>query len=239
MLVIYFITLLINSPFVAIVVFIFVYIIIPLKILGFIYTVFIKKNLYKYTLKKKDIYYLLIIVILLFITIFLYKKLYLYSLQGDVSDKREYSEIYVNNIKKQMIHNLLNKDKKTRTKLGLNTNETELKSKYLLEYNKFQEYCLTNSKFCQIEINVSYNNWFSKLILSPDEKESSITYKFDKDSFDFFNSIQQNRNNYKSYYINENKFFASKVIGYKAVQFKPSDFSSRQKVKLKKLEFEI
>ena len=99
MLIIYFVTLLINPPFVAIIIFIFVYIIIPIKILCFIYDVFIKRDLYKYILKKKDIYYLFIIIILLLMSIFLHEKFYLYSLQGDISDKREYSRIYLDSIK--------------------------------------------------------------------------------------------------------------------------------------------
>ena len=115
-----------------------------------------------------------------------------------------------------MIDNLLNRDKKTRKKLGLKINETQLESKYLFEYNKFQKYCLNNSKFCQIDIDISYNNWFSKLILNPDKKESSVTYMFDRNSYDFFNSIQQGDDSNKGHNINNN------VMGYKAVQFKPS-----------------
>ena len=231
-LLLYIICLIVNPPLVALIVFLFIYIIFPIKLVHSIYvSLYMKNNIFLYTLKSVGIYFA-VSFILFGISNVLHKKLYIQSLSGDISEKGEYSIIYLNKIKEKMIRNIIARDKEARKVIlsnkGKNKFEVEnilnkLEKEYRYEEKKLYYYCSKKSTNCKINISVKYENWYSKIILSPEKIDSSITYKFDIESLKFFNSNQYVGNNYLNYHIDEEKFYYFSWTGYKAIQYKPTD----------------
>ncbi len=186
--------------------------------------------------------YILIIFILVNIASYVHKKPYHYSLNGDCSNKGEYSVSILKYQKKLLINEIIRHDKKMRKAIIIADGKSEIEAvkyikkldnTYRKEQKKFYHYCENNNvKYCKVLISVNYGGILNRIFLTPKEIGSTIKYTFDENSKKFFNSVQyignvRNKKSHFYYSDSENKIYHQsnnknnmlwKFVGYKITQ---------------------
>jgi len=72
-----------------------------------------------------------------------------------------------------------------------NSIQEDTEKQYLKEREKYYHYCLSKDKYCDIAIDIEFNNMCIDNILS---RDISIKYTFDKESYLFFNRNSEKQN---------------------------------------------
>lgn len=179
---------------------ILLFILIPIKFIFIIFTIYKTKSLprlpYKLT---ATVIYVTLTCIFIFIVLKQQQALHQQSLSGDCIDQTKYSVDFLNEKKEQMIQSLIEHDKEMRKasilQKGGNESDANLyvasfEEKYLHEKEKFFLYCKNASSQCEINTTAIYPDGFWKKYSMPTEVKTTIKYIYDDESKKFFNDIK-------------------------------------------------